>query len=677
MKHPSAELAREEIAHLRFREAESVLRNALDAEPNHPDLICEALILQCYAMQERASARDFGRARGGVREKFLFKLLAEHFYCLTDLNSKLGRTDIEAVEYANRFPLTNPEGVGTNISAVLIVKNEEKMLAGCLESVKKVCSQIVVVDTGSNDRTVEIAEAFGATVGFYEWNRDFAAARNVSLSLATGEWALWIDADEALDPSSIDAIHKAIVRPHFGGFNVEIVNFVADDQQDEQFVHTLLRLFRRIPGVKFVEPIHEQVLPSLSQLGLPWAHLPGARLLHYGYQPSLMLEKNKTERTVSMVKARLEENPEDYFQWFNLANALVVARRFDECKEAARKCIFYMPWDVEFGPLVYQVLVTCHLELGEFDQALGVADQAKANDCGGILVEFEKANVFVKMGELERALEVVDATLNMDWPANLAGDKGIEIFKRHALKGQILSELGRFDEALEWMEQAIERAPNQPNLQLNKAIILDRNGDVPLAIEAYMVAAEMPKVRNDALRQLGYLYAREKDLARSAEALELAWQANTCDQDSWNGWVDCLTSLSKFEGVITAYEALTDVQPLDAEARTNFGRVLERVGLNGRALDEYTEAATIDPGYANAFFCRGDLLYRLGRYSDAAGCYQSGLGLNPVYDEGWFVFGNSLAQMNFNEAAQKCYEEVLRINPAHNGARHNLSIVAA
>src|SRR5207253_1218124 len=82
----------------------------------------------------------------------------------------------------------------------MIVRNEDMNLSSCLESVRGVFDEIVVVDTGSTDRTREIACAFGAQVFEFAWVDDFAAARNVALSHATGDYAFWVDADDVLDP---------------------------------------------------------------------------------------------------------------------------------------------------------------------------------------------------------------------------------------------------------------------------------------------------------------------------------------------------------------------------------------------------------------------------------------------------------------------------------------------
>ncbi len=85
------------------------------------------------------------------------------------------------------------------ISLCMIVKDEEEMLPRCLAAVAEHVDELVIVDTGSTDRTVEIAESFGADVVEFPWNGSFADARNVSLDRATGDWILWLDADEVLD----------------------------------------------------------------------------------------------------------------------------------------------------------------------------------------------------------------------------------------------------------------------------------------------------------------------------------------------------------------------------------------------------------------------------------------------------------------------------------------------
>ena len=120
--------------------------------------------------------------------------------------------------------------------------------------------EVVVVDTGSTDDTVQIAKAHGATVGHFAWCDDFAAARNASLDLATGDWILWIDADEEVAAGGRETLQEGLVRPHFGGHCLLVTNILDGEEQSNVYLFKPVRLFRRMPGVRFRHRVHEQVL---------------------------------------------------------------------------------------------------------------------------------------------------------------------------------------------------------------------------------------------------------------------------------------------------------------------------------------------------------------------------------------------------------------------------------
>src|SRR5205085_8623718 len=113
-----------------------------------------------------------------------------------------------------------------------IVKNEEKYLRGCLESVQGAVDEIVVVDTGSTDSTIAIAEEFGAKVVHFAWTDDFSAARNVSLDHATGDWAFWLDADERLGKGEGRLLRYLVeeAEPNVGGYLVNIRNIMQETE---------------------------------------------------------------------------------------------------------------------------------------------------------------------------------------------------------------------------------------------------------------------------------------------------------------------------------------------------------------------------------------------------------------------------------------------------------------
>ena len=286
------DLSIEHLKKSRFAEAEGVLDAALARFPDSADLHSRKALLLTVTQREFEAANLIDFARGGEDFDKFTQNLADYASCREQMSQKMGQTDRQGKELSatlrTKLPNLTAGKVGVKLSACLIVRNEEANLTRCLKSLKGLVDEIIVVDTGSTDRTVAIAESFGATVGHFPWCDDFSAARNASLDMATGDWALWIDADEEIEKGGETMIRGALLRPYFGGFTVQIVNYLGDPTTGRRYVHAAVRLFRLIPEVRFAGRIHEQIIPSLFQKGFPTANLDKFRLLHYGYAPGSM-----------------------------------------------------------------------------------------------------------------------------------------------------------------------------------------------------------------------------------------------------------------------------------------------------------------------------------------------------------------------------------------------------
>ncbi|MEO2006383.1 MAG: glycosyltransferase family 2 protein, partial [Candidatus Poribacteria bacterium] len=182
------------------------------------------------------------------------------------------------------------------VALAMIVKDEEDFLPGCLASVAGVVDQIIVVDTGSTDATVEIARNHGAEVYDFAWTDDFAAARNVSLEHVTTDWVLWLDADEELLPESHAPLRSLTLDPEAAGAHLCVHNLMGD--RTVPFLTT--RLWRHDPTVRFQQPIHEQILwsigPHARRYGRRIVEAPDVVIRHYGYQPSVAAKRNKEKR---------------------------------------------------------------------------------------------------------------------------------------------------------------------------------------------------------------------------------------------------------------------------------------------------------------------------------------------------------------------------------------------
>ncbi len=194
------------------------------------------------------------------------------------------------------------------VSVCLIAKNEERFLAQCPRSVRELAPQIVVVDTGSTDRTADIARECGAEVHSSPWNDDFSAARNAALEHAAGDWILMLDADEELKPGQAELIAREIQAPGVMAFRIPIID-IGREEGGRSYVP---RLFRNAPGLFFVGRIHEQVFSSIQVRCQQWGlkHLlGGALLLHHGYTDEIMAGRNKIQRNLRLLERAIEELP--------------------------------------------------------------------------------------------------------------------------------------------------------------------------------------------------------------------------------------------------------------------------------------------------------------------------------------------------------------------------------
>lgn len=197
----------------------------------------------------------------------------------------------------------------------MIVKNEERHIATCLKSIKDVVDEIIIVDTGSIDKTVEICKTFNTKVFCVEWNNSFSEARNFGLKQATGDWILWLDADEEIDLEDSKSLKKFIAQlKEEKVLSIHLINYIGNQKDPHQTFHTAhTRLFKNNEGFKFIYNIHEilnieEVLENIQEIKM----LP-IKVYHYGYLDSEVFHKQKSERNLTLLKEELKK--ENHSPW--------------------------------------------------------------------------------------------------------------------------------------------------------------------------------------------------------------------------------------------------------------------------------------------------------------------------------------------------------------------------
>lgn len=200
------------------------------------------------------------------------------------------------------------------LSAALIARDEERFLGACLRSLRGLVDEIVVVDTGSADRTRDIAAAAGARLYERPWTGDFSAARNQALDLARGEWILYIDADERVRAGSADGVRAQLADPACLGHRVLL------HPRPGHSPYWELRLFRNAPDIRFRGIIHENIWPAIeARRAASGGRIgrTGLVLDHEGYEGD---QHHKHLRNLPMLERSLAADPIRVFSWCHLAS---------------------------------------------------------------------------------------------------------------------------------------------------------------------------------------------------------------------------------------------------------------------------------------------------------------------------------------------------------------------
>lgn len=217
------------------------------------------------------------------------------------------------------------------VGAAIIARNEERFLAGCLESLRGLVEDIVVVDTGSTDTTPAIATAFGARLFEFTWCNDFAAARNKALDEARADWILYIDADERVKTPFARPIGSFLDLETDAGAYVRFSPRLGYTYFNEP------RLFLKHHEIRFKGRIHESHLPDLhayaAQHNLSIPKTP-IEIEHLGYEGD---QAHKHARNLPLLEEELARNPQRLYCWHHLAETLAALGRTDEALETCRR----------------------------------------------------------------------------------------------------------------------------------------------------------------------------------------------------------------------------------------------------------------------------------------------------------------------------------------------------
>ncbi len=381
--------------------------------------------------------------------------------------------------------------MAARVTLCMIVKNEEATLPTCLGSAVDLVNEIVVVDTGSTDRTKEIAAGFRARVVDFPWIDSFAAARNESVRHATGQWIFWLDADEYLDEPNRVRLRELFAR--LGGENVAYMMRQVSQpgvSGGAAMVVDHARLFPNRPAIRWQYRVHEQVTLAIERQG-GTLQRSNVDILHGGYQDQA-LRRRKNERNLRLLQLDYAENPKEPITLFHLGWTALDLQRPAEALPYLYASLEHSPPGLSSTRKSYALLMNSHYGLGQKDKALAICRQGLRFFPDDAELLFAEGKLLTEAGDLRGGetclLRLLNHGPSQGWDAIDSGMLGYQA--RYAL-AEIYLQQGRKPEAETLLRQVVQERRDYTNAWLRLSEIWSSQGRLGELVALEQLALQM------------------------------------------------------------------------------------------------------------------------------------------------------------------------------------------
>jgi len=461
-----------------------------------------------------------------------------------------------------KSPVFSSPSAGIKLSLCMIVRNESQYLAGCLESIQSAVDEIIVVDTGSTDNTRGIAKSYGARLFEFPWCDDFSAARNKSIEPATGDYILWLDADDRVDPQEVKKLKYLKATLPRDKSQAYFLTVKSDPRSGSGWEFLQVRIFPNISAARFELPIHEQVSYNLQKAGI---NLVRADIIirHIG-NPDNETIKKKSERNLRIIEKALAANPEDPLMHYQAGRTKAIWQRQKESIEHMKK-VMQHPEIQKNNRRIYleagMLLGRYYKELGQSHSAVEVYQSLIAEFPENNLLHFYLGECLLDIGRYHEARTELEGTLAKPFKVDFfplkidhmqfqqyyflgkayqhTGEyqksremylKSLDIRPNHSKSLEALGVLSlehkQYSEASEYFERAIARGAKSDTNYANLGLAYRRQNRLSEAEKAFINALDINPERLEALTNLGYMYLNLKEYQKSLNCFTRAQRIN-------------------------------------------------------------------------------------------------------------------------------------------------------
>ncbi|MDI6732166.1 MAG: glycosyltransferase [Candidatus Margulisbacteria bacterium] len=291
----------------------------------------------------------------------------------------------------------------------MIIKNEAANLAKTLPVLSQQVDELIVIDTGSADNSIEIAKSFGAKVYSFAWIDDFAAARNESLKYANGEWIIWIDADEALQAEDLIDLRNVLETAEESALTVSLCE-AAFGGYEKKVGYKRVKIFRNHLGYHFIRPINEQVVDKNNKIveGKEIAFT----IYHWGKHLADSRMKEKSENYIRLYAKALELTPNDPYLHFLIGQNLGSLKRNDEAVDHYSRA-FELSGGKGVGLQAMEKRADLFLRCKKFAEAAKDAEKLLSLDGKSIIARNIIASLYLIFGKTDEAIAVLKEALQI------------------------------------------------------------------------------------------------------------------------------------------------------------------------------------------------------------------------------------------------------------------------
>ena len=555
-----------------------------------------------------------------------YNRLFSDFYSTGSESAKTGQLSIEA-----------PKGGGairteSGISLCMIVKNEEELLAKCLESVKEQVDEIVIVDTGSTDRTVEIARFYGAKIYFHSWEGDFSKHRNQSIGYANKEWILILDADEVVDKESARYLREVLNEKKADSLYLPVRS--AYDKGRGEAVHNSIRLFRNNGRIRYEGKVHNQLVGEQSSIVYP------VIVFHEGYNLTEQKSHQKFLRTTALLKKEIEERPDHPRGYHYLAASYLSEDMLPEALDFSRK-------------------------------AIALAEKHSYSDHLYLWSHFIAGISSLKMGRMEEAEKLALRALVMN-PKHLDSHYLLVFIRFNQNRWEEVLYHGRTYHHL--VEEIITK-PGEFGLMVHNTInhrwrvhahmgiALENLVDAGGSEMQFSLAIRLCEDKGEYHKLLAGHYLSKCSFPLSEFHFSKAYDSSPVDMELLKIGVELFTKLEMKEKAKELLKQIVELDGSQVESSFRLGTILLEENSLEEACELFLSVIAANPHHAGALINLGLATKRKKNIEEAVSYFRMALTENPFSVEGLSNLGYILYQRGDLAGADEAFGKLTRIAP--------------